>query len=217
MHLPEPTQGGTFEREPEGTHLAVCYRFIDLGTQESNYNGQIKTQRKVLLSWEFPEELMTEGENAGKQCTFHQRYTWARHEKATVRKDWEAGRGLRFSDSDVGQGGCDIRNVLGKACLITIIHEEKGDKTYANKSSIGKLMKSMVPPSETVNPLVYFALTPDHFSMVEYGELSESLQKTIAGSPEFKKLAGQDAASFSQDGPPDHAAEQIPDNAYVNH
>lgn len=217
MHLPEPKSGGSFERTPPGTHLAVCYRFVDLGTQESNYKGEVKTQRKVMLSWEFPEELMTEGEYAGRPFTFHQRYTWSMHEKATLRKDLEAWRGVPFSDNDFGQGGFDIRNILGKSCLITLIEEANGDKIYTNKSSIGKLMKSMVAPTDTVNPIVYFALTDEHFSMTEYKELSDSLQGTIAQSPEFKALTGEVVEPADTDVSAGHAQERIPDDAYANH
>ena len=43
MHLPKPEEGGSFTPIPPGTHLGVCYRVIDLGTQMSNFQGETKT------------------------------------------------------------------------------------------------------------------------------------------------------------------------------
>jgi len=46
-------KGGEFERCPPGMHLARCYRIIDLGTQKSEYMGQVKYLHKVMLGWEI--------------------------------------------------------------------------------------------------------------------------------------------------------------------
>ena len=44
-------KGGDFERCPSGMHLGRCYRIIDLGTQKSEYMGQVKYLHKVMLGW----------------------------------------------------------------------------------------------------------------------------------------------------------------------
>jgi hypothetical protein len=46
--------GKDFDPVPEGSHLAVCDMFVDLGLQDSNYNGQHKTQHKIYLRWQIP-------------------------------------------------------------------------------------------------------------------------------------------------------------------
>ncbi|MEO0976001.1 MAG: hypothetical protein AAFY24_02030 [Pseudomonadota bacterium] len=216
MKLPEPTGGGDFERTPPGTHLALCYRFIDLGTQTSTWNGQEKHQRKVMISWELPEELMKEGEYAGKPFTIHQRYTWSMSEKANLRKDLEAWRGRPFRDSDFGDhdDAFDIKNILGKACLLGLIEVEKGDKVYTNIASVSALPKGMNAPTEPVNPQVYFALTEGEFNNDDFGDLSENLQKTIASSPEYKTLTGEIAPQPSES--VGHAHEHIPEDAYTD-
>ena len=70
MYLTKPT--ADFKDPPEGTHPARCYRVIDLGTQEVDFQGQIKHQRKVLVSWELQcEERMDDGRpfSIGKKYT----------------------------------------------------------------------------------------------------------------------------------------------------
>ena len=55
MKMPVPASGEGFERCPAGNHLAVCYEVIDLGTQEANFNKEVKHQRKVWIG--FYQEL----------------------------------------------------------------------------------------------------------------------------------------------------------------
>lgn len=183
MHLPKPTEGGDFTPVPEGTHPATCYRFIDLGTQAGEYMGAPKIARKVMLSWEITDpELLTE---EGKPFTISSRYTWSMHEKASLRKMLEAWRGKKFEDSDFGEGGFDVRKLLGAGCLLSVVHTTKQDKTYSNISGVMKLPKGMtaVPP---INPTVYFSL--DAFDRDVFGRLSEGLQNIIKASPEYQAI-----------------------------
>ena len=183
--LPEPTGGGDFELPPAGTHLAVAYRVIDLGTQKTAFNGEEKTAHKIMISWELPEETM---EN-GKPFTISQRYTWSMHEKATLRKHLEAWRGKTFTDAVFGPKGFNVKNVLGKGCVLTITHAEKGEKHFANIASVSKLMKGMAAPAP-VNEQVYLWLTPDLWEPSVFFKLSQGLQAVIMKSPEYAKLNG---------------------------
>lgn len=194
MHLPEPTGGADFERVPPGNHLAVCYRFVDLGTQEVVWQGDTKHQRKVMLSWEIPGELIKTGEYAGKPFTFHQRYTWSMSDKATLRHHLEAWRGKQFADSDFGPSGFNIKNILGKSCLLNLIEQEKNGKVYTNLASISPPIRGMETP-KPVNPIVYLALTAEDFEVMEFDGLSERLKETIKLSPEYQKLMNPKASA----------------------
>lgn len=180
MHLPQPNQSTDFLPPPPGTHVAVCYRFIDLGTQETEFQGQKKHQRKVMLGWEL-DEMMEDG----KPFMVSQRYTWSMSEKANLRADLESWRGVAFKESDFGPGGFDIRRVIGAPCMLTIVHAEKNGKTYANIRAIGKLPKGMDVP-KGVNPQVYFSL--DEFDQAVFDNLSAGLKAVIIKSPEYQKI-----------------------------
>jgi hypothetical protein len=180
MHLPQPNQSTDFLPPPPGTHVAVCYRFIDLGTQETEFQGQKKHQRKVMLGWEL-NEMMEDG----KPFMVSQRYTWSMSEKANLRADLESWRGVAFKESDFGPGGFDIRRVIGAPCMLTIVHAEKNGKTYANIRAIGKLPKGMDVP-KAVNPHVYFSL--DEFDQSVFDNLSAGLKAVIIKSPEYQKI-----------------------------
>lgn len=209
MSLKLPPKEKEFEMTPADTHLAVCYRLIDLGTQQSEWSGKIMRQHKIMLSWELPNALMNEGENAGKPFSFHQRYTYSSSDMSNLRQDLEAWRGVPFSDADFEK--FDLGNLLDKGCLIGIVHESKNGKTYANKSSIMKLPKGMtVPP--LVNKTVNFDL--GEFDQTVYDSLSDGIKAIIAKSPEYQTLKGATQAEGHSDEETvtGHLAESVPYN-----
>jgi hypothetical protein len=179
MHLP-PNNDTQFSPPPAGTHVAVCYRVIDLGTQQVEWQGSIKHQRKVLISWELSEEKMEDG----RPFTVGQRYTLSSHEKSRLRKDLEAWRGKKFSDEDFGPGGFDIKNIIGKACMLSIVHNAKDGKTYANIASVSALPRSMNAPA-LVNEPVYFSLGEPRLDTDTFDNLTDGLKNVIKTSPEY--------------------------------
>lgn len=186
MFLPRPSEGGDFTPPPAGTFPAICCRVIDLGTQSTSFKGEEKHQHKVMLSWELKgdDTIMDDG----RPMTIHQRYTWSMHEKATLRRQLEAWLGRKFSDADFGAGGFDIRKLLGMSCLISIVHEDRGDKVYANVGSVMKLPKAMPTAGSLFNEPVFLALTPDGFDAAVFETLSDNLKTTIRKSPEYQRL-----------------------------
>lgn len=182
MHLPAPTETD-FEIAPAGTHLAVCYRVIDLGTQAGSFQGQPKSQHKILLSWELPEERMKDN----RPFTISQRYTWSMSEKATLRKHLEGWRGRGFTEADFGPNGFNIKNVIGKGCVLTVMHATKGEKTYANIAAVGKLMKGMEAPAPT-NETAYLWIDESIWDSSVFHKLSQGMQAVIVQSPEYRKM-----------------------------
>lgn len=194
--LPPPPEGGNFTPPPAGTFPAVCYRVIDLGTQDSTYMGEVKRQHKVLLSWEIhDEDAVTED---GQPMTIHQRYTWSTHEKAALRKHLEAWRGKAFSDADFGPGGFDIKNVIGVSCFLGIQHNVKGDKTYANISAVSKLPKG-IPAPQMVNEPVFVWLTKDLFDQNAFSKLTDNLRDIIRKAPEYGRIVNGSAGEAYTD------------------
>ena len=45
-----------FKPVPAGMHLARCYKIIDLGTQKSEYKGDVKLLSKVMIQFEVHGE-----------------------------------------------------------------------------------------------------------------------------------------------------------------
>lgn len=181
--LPKPNDK-TFELAPQGNHIAICYRVIDLGTQAGEFKGVPNRKHKILISWEIPDELMADG----KPFTISQRFTWSMADNATLRQTLESWRGRAFTEADFGNNGFDIKNLLGVPCMLNIVHATNNGKTYDNVKSIAKLPKGTTAPAG-VNPPSFVWLSREEFSQAAFDKLSEGLKAMLSGSPEFKMMS----------------------------
>lgn len=170
MLLTATSGGGDFELAPEGNHLAVCYQVVDLGMHERMYQGQSKGDcRKFRIAWELPNELMSDGQ----PFSLSKNYNMLFSERATLRQDMESWRGKKFADDEQ----FDIFKLIGRACMIQVVHNESNGNTYANVDTIAALPKGMSAPTETANSPLTFSL--DNSTRAEFDALPEWLQKKI--------------------------------------
>jgi len=139
--------GTKFAPAPAGTHAAVCCDVRDLGILETTWQGTQKKQHKILVSWQI-DELRDDG----KSFLVSRRYTLSLHEKSGLRKDLEAWRGRAFTEPELHQ--FDVEALIGKGCLLNVIHNQKGGDTYANVAGVMALPKGMTAP--TVRDYVRF-------------------------------------------------------------
>lgn len=198
LTMPKDSGGGSFEIVPEGNHVCVCSSIIDMGTQEVRYEGQpAKHQRKIYISW----QLVGEERQDGKPFYIGKSYTYSANEKANLRKDLESWRGKKFTDDELG--AFLIKNLIGKACMLNVVHSAGGDRTYANIASIASLPKGMTAPS-LAEPPTYFSLEEDEFSWTVFDELSEKMQERIKLSPEYRLFASASDAAYPMQ--PSHVA-----------
>ena len=162
---------------PEGNHPAVCISVVDLGVQKTEWQGEKKEQHKVLVTWELPYE-----EAEGDQpVTISKRYTMSMHEKSGLYKDLVSWRGRDFTPQE--KGGFDLFNIVGVACFLNVIHQEKEGKTYSNITSIAPLAKGMEKPIPRTPKLTKFSLSAS--TSKEYEELSDGIKKVIQESLSF--------------------------------
>lgn len=120
--------GGTFEVPPDDNHKAAVVAVIDLGTQMEGFGVEpVKPVRKVLVAFELLDERKADGE----RHIVAEQYRLSLHEKAKLREVVEAACG-KLSDG----AEFEFKDMLGKAVRLTITHETKGDKVYANTSAI---------------------------------------------------------------------------------
>ena len=188
--------GNAFRRVPTGVWVARAVRLVDLGTQKVEFAGEIKHQRKLLLTWEvFGEDehgvpLTVEGQD-GKEVpmSVSKRYTASMNERSRLRADLEAWRGKPFTVEELKS--FDVRRVLGTYCMLNVIEQDADNgKTYSNIQSITPLPAALAkakPRSDT--PLVAFDL--DQWDQATFDAFHESLQRTIMDSKEFKDGASR--------------------------
>ena len=182
--------GKDFEQHPAGVFPARCVRIVDLGTQDESFEGQAKTLRKMAFFFET-NQLLTEGEYAGKPFMLNREFTCSLGEKATLRKSLESWRGRKFTNEEVK--GFEITAVLGKPLMLNIV-----EYTKKTTGKMGTKIDSMMPlPSgmiaeKAVGDVFFFNLYDDEGNVKKldsesYGKLSEYWKKKIALSPEYKQ------------------------------
>lgn len=185
---------GDFKQPPTGTHLARCIGVIDLGTQKSEYQGQANIRRQVILRWELPTELIEDGDAKGKPFICSKFYTASLNEKSRLYADLVNWRGREFSAEELK--GFDSKNVLDKACMISITENEQG------KARVTGIMKAPthMPCPPRVNDLIFLSLEPGEFDRATFDSLSEGFQKIIKLSPEYAELNGAASGNHSRKG-----------------
>jgi len=174
--------GGDFEQPPIGTHVARCIKLIDIGTQRGEYQGKATMKRQVIIGFELPNELMQEGEYAGKPFTVSRFYTASLGEKANLRRDLANWRGRDFTEEELR--GFDSKNILGKACMLSLTPNDKGKTRITGVMALPK----GTPVPDQVNSTVYLSLEPDEFNPEVFEALSDGYKKLIKASPEWAEL-----------------------------
>jgi len=194
------TSGTRSEREqiPEGAHIARCYGVVDIGTQEVEWQGNKKLQRKGVIFWEIPSERIEyekDGEEVNAPRVINQKYTITLGEKGNLRRDLEAWRGKKFTAEELS--GFDLQNLLGVPAYLQVVHREHNGKTYANVNGLMPLPKDMTcPPQE--NPTMYFTFEED-VPLAEakiYDWLKEEAAKSIEGQEQAGNVPPVDPAEF---------------------
>jgi hypothetical protein len=176
------TGGKEFEAAPIGNHIGRCIGIIDIGTQQGEYQGKTTHARKIVVRFELPNELISEGDFAGKPFTVSKFYTASLSEKANLRKDLVSWRGREFTEEELR--GFDSKNILDKPCMVNVTHNDKGK---AKVSGLTPIPKGMQVPGR-VNDILYFSLEPDEFDVGKFETLSDYYKEQIKKSPEFEAL-----------------------------
>jgi hypothetical protein len=180
---------GNFEVTPTGMHLARCYRIVDLGTQKTEYMGQVKFQHKIMLGWEVhatSEDGTPIKMKDGRPFAIFKNYTLSWSEKANLRLDLQSWRGRQFSQEEMRR--FDLKTVLGVWCMLNIIDRVGTDgKTYTNVNGItpvpSVIKQAGLPAAVNKNELFNIG-DPD---MAMFDTFSENLKKKISSSPEWQR------------------------------
>lgn len=188
---PPNAGGGTIP--PAGNNAGICVAVIDLGTHDpGSFQGEKRDPvRQVVIVWELPGATI-----AGTKNTRHhiaERYTLSFHEKAKLRKTLESWRGAKYG---AGQQ-IDLQKLLGRPCLLNIMHQPSGERVYAKLKDVTSLPQGMqvAPPSHT--PFAWYIgggqpLPEADWLPWVYGSKVADL---IASSPEWQALAGRQSPS----------------------
>ena len=184
--MPTFSKKPTFTRElpPIGTHIATCYQFIHIGTNEDSFKGEPTLFNKIRLSFELPDEMRTFGDKGEQLMSISQEYTLSMGKKANLRKLVEGIIGTALSDGEAY--AFDVESLVGMSCLVTIIHKtSQAGNVRAEISTASPLMKSQKKPAQ-INPSK--VLSYNNFDEAFFQSLPQFIKDKIVSSAEYQEM-----------------------------
>lgn len=175
----------------QGTHVCILSTIVDLGVQESRYGSQPK--REIFLGFEVTDEFNQWSDRDGPRREpkrVSTTVTASLTSKAKLREFVEGILGSRLSDAEVREFDV-VGLVLGKPCLVNVVHNESNGNTYANIGGITPLPKTMAAPEVRGQLIAY---SPEAHDPATWDLLPKFLQEKIAKRiVEDARLAGTTA------------------------
>ena len=172
------SSSGNFKILEEGTHLGTCFAVIGVGLQETLWDPK----EKVYIGWEVPAvrvQFERNGEEFDQPIVIWQDYTISLSSKANLRHILEGWRGRAFTKQELD--GFELFNLISKPCLLTIVHNESGGRTFANVQSICKVMKGQEVPPQEMDILKY-----SQDAIEQWDQLPDWLQQKIRNQVEVE-------------------------------
>lgn len=169
---------GDFKIPPAGNHVAICNMIVDLGIQPGR--GMYPTPRpEVYIRFELCDEIISYLHNGVPKeapMTVGGTYTASMNEKANLRKMVEGWQGKFKSDGDAEN--FEFKTLLGKKCLLNVVHKDSGGKTYANIHGASPLPKGMKHDGSQANASIFYSLESPDAKMLSF--VPEWLRTKIA-------------------------------------
>lgn len=161
-----------------GTYLSVCIGAVDLGKQESIYNGKTKYEDKLRIIFEIPgETIVIDGEAKPRQISRDFTQTYASN--GNIRQFLGAWYGKTFSDEDIR--AWDTSEILGKPAMLSVVLSKDGK--YANISSAAALPKGIDAPISTSE---FITFNVEYWDDNLFSKLPEYLQNKIKNSVQYR-------------------------------
>ncbi len=174
MSLMSKSEGGSgsFEPVPVGSHIARCVTVVDLGFQETGFGKK----EQVYIGFEVPSVRVEWTKDDVKHegpAIIGTTYTNSIHEKSNLGQHLVSWRGKPFTEEQ--KQGFDLFTILDVPCMISVIHNVKGDKVYANISAIIGIPQGAPSPNRETDILAYSP--QDNEKAGNFDKLPEWLQK----------------------------------------
>jgi hypothetical protein len=186
MAIIAKSTGESTQREliPAGTYVARCYSVVHVGHVVQKYMQDEKQVNLVRITWELPTELKCFNQDKGMQpCAISKEFTLSLNEKSNLRQLLNSWRGKALTEKEAE--GFDLANLIGKECMINLIHQPSKanpEKVYERIAAVMPMMKGMTCPPQH-NPSMEFSVL--EFDREKFMSLPSFLQEMITGSKEY--------------------------------
>jgi len=180
--MPKLSDAGRPGEVPKpGTYKARVVGFIDLGTQDVEFEGKKSQQRKCTIEWALDMIKGKSIRSDGKPFIVGQRLTYSPSERGTFRKILKRAWGITTSDFDVEE-------LIGKEATLSIIHDEDGKFANIAKYDDDGVMKATGKPTLPKQLVTRVLSLDETFDQDVFDSLSDKTKATIMMSPEYDKI-----------------------------
>ncbi len=194
---------------PAGNYFARCYCMIEYGHIMESFQGKDpELKHKVRIIWELPTETYAfkEGDDP-RPRSIGEEYTISLSTKANLRKVIESWRGKALTNKEADE--FDITKLLGKSCLINIVHTEgkagtkSAGKFFTKIAGVSPLPKGFPSHEQHYESKVFNF--DENFDAGFIEGLPDFIKLKVKSSEEWKeKMANMPVAETA------HVAESIP-------
>lgn len=169
-----------------GNHVAICYSIVHIGTHMKSYLGSDeKPVNEVTITFELPNKRK-EFDGVEKPMVIGKTYTLTLDERGNLRKDLQSWLGRNLTDDEVADG-FDLAQMLGKSCLLNIIHGmSKKNTAFAKISNVSPLVEGM-PEPERFNPFIEYSVA--NHNPETFAKLPKFIQDNVLSSLEWQAIA----------------------------
>lgn len=201
VKLPKSEQA-EFQILDAGTHAAICTWVVGIGMQATTWEGVTKEVEKLKLRFEVPSERVTwttkDGEAGEGPMVIWLTVTASMHKNSRLRRLVQSWLGRKLEEKEAWE--FDTDDLIGQPCLISVVHREYQDKTYANIDTISPLMKGMPAPVAEGELLSFdpYHHTPEEFALLP-SWLQELVNKGLALRNEQRARAETGANKLAED------------------
>jgi hypothetical protein len=145
-------EGKAFTPCPAGVHAAVCVDVVDLGMKDTGYpdpkNPAVnRVAHKVRIVWQVAKKM-----EDGKPFIVSSMYTLSFNEyqgkQSNLLRDVTAW-GIDLEDLVDETNEYDVEKLIGRACLLNVVHKKGETATWANVASLMPLPDGMTAPKPT--------------------------------------------------------------------
>lgn len=188
MTAPQPDFNNDKPLMENGNHVARCFMVVDLGLQDSEYEGKQSTHPQILIGFEYPEERAVFYDHIGEQpFTLTLRMNWYTGTTAKFRKTIESWRGKAFTDAEMNSFA--VNKMLDAYAVTTVVTKtsQKGNdyQKISNIASATKRDRESVK-NKPYNENILFSIPGHGFDSKEFRSLWKWIQDDIMRSHQYR-------------------------------
>jgi hypothetical protein len=190
INIPEAKTPGQkeFEAAPAGLHLGRLYQILHVGTSQSEWQGEIKMENKIIFQFELHGEddsgkpLVATN---GKPYIVNKYYNLTMHEKSKLRAHLTSWLKINFDELAKNKEAFNFKKLLGQFAMVNVVIGNNGKTAIDSLLPVPAVyLKAGLP--EGVNEVFMFEVL--NFDQEKFEKLSQGRKEMVLKSFEYRSI-----------------------------